>query len=152
MKLPHLALAAAVLGGLALVPAVAAPQDTPVVEETGPSLAEGMGKLNRGLRQLRGVLKDDAAMLGKVDAVAEMQALVLEGKSIVPPKVAQMDDGDAKAEEIAAYRKEMNAFLRGLLDVEEAFLAGDGKAAKSHLQSLEKLKRSAHERFQERGR
>ncbi|MEX1025288.1 MAG: cytochrome b562 [Planctomycetota bacterium] len=154
MKLSLLILGLFAPLAFALAPSVSSRQasDAELPEVQAPlKLDESMGELNRGLRQLRSVLKDAAAMRAKVNDVAALERLVLEAKEILPEKVAALEDEASKASEIAAYRTEMNTALRGLLDVEDAFLAGDGEAAKAALQQLEKHKRSAHDRFQQRG-
>lgn len=153
MKLSTVTLAALAVTALAILPSFTAPAPTAVQEGRERSeLAEAMQTVNRGLRQLRGVLKDDAKMMEKLPDVVALQSAVLASKEHLPAKVTALTDAKKKAEETAAYRKDMNTFLRGLLDVEEAFLAGDGDAAKKSLQALERLKRTSHDRFQERGR
>lgn len=150
MKPQTFILSALALSTLALIPTFALPTSVqkPGGQEERSELSQSMQDLNRGLRELRSALKGEDLMLAKIPDVVALQATALAAKEHLPVIITSLTDEKKKAIETAAYRTDMNAFLRGLLDVEDAFLIGDAAKGKAALQDLEKLKRVSHPRFQ----
>lgn len=152
----HTLLAAATCGLVlsAFALPVAAPwglaaQDDEHEDET--PLAQAMHKVEDALKDLRRSVRDPEKQAETLASLVVCQEASLFCKS-QPPAMLQSIPAEKQAEFLKAYRLEMIAFERALLDLEAAVLEGkDVEALKEMFTNLKRLEDPAHERFTEDG-
>ena len=126
-----------------------APQDEEHADET--PLAQAMHTVEDALKDLRRSVRDPEK---HTDALASL--VVCQEASIIcktlPPAMLKSVPADKQAEFLKAYRLEMIAFEKALLDLEAAVLEGkDVDTLKEMYTNLKRLEDPAHERFTEDG-
>jgi hypothetical protein len=104
-----------------------------------------MEKLDEAVDAVAEFLKkpDGDAPLG---SVATAQAALHEAKQHVPATTEQQPESE-RAAFVKAYRLQINKAMRGLLDLEDALLAADWKAAEKVLGELQKQQKAGHDKF-----
>lgn len=146
-RLPIL-LSLALLAGAALAsrPLVAAIPGDDESHDVDSALHEGMNQLNRSLRTLRKSLRDESRDAESLLVVAEAERGASRCKTETPPLTAQQPEAE-RAAYVAEFRRALIEVQRGLLDVEEALLAGDREGAQARLKAVKKLEGPGHDRF-----
>ena len=110
------------------------------------ALHEGMSQLNRSLRTLRKSLRDEGRNEESLLVVAEAERGASMCKTERPPLTDQQPEAE-RAAYVADYRRALIEVQRGLLDLEEALLAGDNEKAQELLKAVKKLEGPGHDRF-----
>ena len=147
-KLSLLALPCLALAGLALsVPS--APSAQPVQQREVTPLGKKMREVNGILRSIGKSLGDESKAEANAEAVLRLQTLAIEAKAETPRLVAAMQ-GDERDEMEIGYRIQMNAFLSGLIELENAILKGEEKAAQKALRALNEAKAEGHGEYKGR--
>jgi hypothetical protein len=82
-------------------------------------------------------------------SVAAAQAALHEAKQHVPNTTERQPEGE-RAAFVKDYRLQINKTMRGLLDLEDALLGEDWKAAEKVLGELQKQKKAGHDKFKGR--
>lgn len=100
---------------------------------------DAIGKLRRSLR-------DEAKNEESLTAVATIEAAVLKSKLLTPKMAAAVPEAEREAF-VRAYRKELCAMLRDLLELEDALLDRDYERAAPIFKQVRQLEEPAHERF-----
>ena len=83
--------------------------------------------------------------------IAAATAAVIEAKKHAP-RAASTQPEDKRADFIKSYQIEMNKVLRGILDLEDALLADDLKAAEKVMKTFSTMERAGHKVFKPRRR
>ncbi|MDZ4772483.1 MAG: cytochrome b562 [Planctomycetota bacterium] len=116
-------------------------------EEGG--LEGAMQALNGASKRMNKALeKPDLALVAKT--AVDMQKAVLAAKTEMPQKAGEISDAKEKAAFVLAFRKQMIAMQRSLLDLET--LALDGKAdeaKKLYGEAIAPLKKEGHAKFKD---
>jgi len=110
-------------------------------------LAKQMEVINGSMRTVGRGWEANGASPEMLSALADAEQAVLAAKALVPGMLAAMEDEAKKDEELMAFRIEMNALMRGMLDLEDALIAGDNGAVEKSLAALGDLKDAGHQRF-----
>lgn len=84
-------------------------------------------------------------------AITAATSAVIEAKKHAP-RAASMQPEDKRAEFIKSYQVEMNKVLRGILDLEDALLANDLKAAEKVMKTFSAMEKAGHKVFKPRRR
>ena len=100
---------------------------------------DAIGKLRRSLR-------DEAKNEESLASAATIEEAVLKAKLLTPKLTATLPEGEREAF-VRAYRKELCALLRDLLELEEALLDRDYEPTKELFKKLRETEDPAHERF-----
>lgn len=141
----------AVLAALLSLPLLTTPSFAQEGERPAPGqrqaspLKEEMEKLEEALEAVEAFLakpEGDAPLA----VVTEAQAEMLKSKARQPRLTERQPEGE-KAKFVSDYKVQMNKLLRGLLDLGDALLEKNWKAAKKVLDSLEELKKAGHDKF-----
>ena len=133
--------------GLFAVALDAGPQD----EEHEVSLLEDqMETIEGAIKVLRRSLRDPANRADSLELVAEIQAATVVCKSLVPPLVETLPEGE-RAAFVTEYRLMLVDFLGLQLELERALLAGDAEATKAAFKQVREMEDTGHERFTEDG-
>ena len=142
-----------VLGlGVGLGLAAAARPSEPAQGGGGKSqLAQYMGELNAAVRSIPKALEEEGGREKALAELARIQKVVVDAKAEVPATVASIEDGKKRAEEAVHFRVEMNALLRGFLDLEDAVLQQDDKAVQKALRKLGETEDEGHSEFKGKG-
>lgn len=112
-----------------------------------PTLAEVMGEMGDFHRSLRRKLKDAESAMEAVPSVRHMQRLAASSMMMSPSKLEDLAEQDRPAFHLA-FKRKMLRLISGLLDLEEAMMAGKIEEAKGINKTLGKIKSSGHKRFQ----
>jgi len=115
-----------------------AAQDAASAEEFMKGVNRNFRVISRFLRKPEG----DAPMA----AVMELQKMALQAK-IATPSLAETKPEDERAAFVAAYRKDMNKFLRQILDLEDAMAAQEWEKATEIAKALNEAKKAGHEAY-----
>lgn len=131
---------------LLTVPSFAQEGERPAAGQRQASpLKEEMEKLEEALEAVEAFLakpEGDAPLA----VVTEAQAEMLKAKARQPRLTERQPEAD-KPKFVNDYKVQMNKLVRGLLDLEDALLEKNWKAAKKVLDSLEELKKAGHDKF-----
>lgn len=93
-------------------------------------------------RALRGKKVEDA-----LKHVQRAQLATLKSKDLVPDRVAEKEDPQARAASLKEYRLMIVVTLEHWLKIERALLAGDMAAASEEAKKISAVKKSGHEKF-----
>ncbi len=107
-------------------------------------LMDEIGDLHRGLRRS---VKDADSAKEAVPDVRRMQRLAARSMMLVPAMAADLPASERPAFHLA-YKREMVRLISGLLDLEEAMMAGKVEEAKTIYKGLGKIKAAGHKQFQ----
>jgi len=83
--------------------------------------------------------------------ITEATVAMVEAKKHAPRATARLPE-DKQKEFVKNYQIEINKLLRSILDLEDAMLKGDHKAAEKILDDMNDLKKSGHKTFKPRRR
>ena len=111
------------------------------------TLAEVMAEMGDLHRSLRRNLKNANSATGAVPTVRRMQRLAASSMMMPPSKSADLPEQERPAFQLA-FKREMLGLISGLLDLEEAMMAGKIEEAKEINKTLGKIKSSGHKQFQ----
>lgn len=113
----------------------------------GFSVGAAMKALNRGYRQLREQVDNPARRDDNLRIIGEMQRATVAAKQQPVPEdlLSRAPDAEARERLSAAYRTDLIATLRVLLDLEEAVAAGKTEAATEKLSALIRLRDRSHD-------
>ena len=116
--------------------------------QDGPDLHDLMRGVKKSLRTLGDALKDPAADAQALDALAEMEVLLLASKGHDPSNLAEVPRGDRDGHR-AAYRADMARTLITTLELEIALLEGRRDAAAEMLRGpLLQQRNDGHDKYQ----
>lgn len=140
------ALGFALVLGLSLAPINSYAED----KEEGSPLHDKMEEMQDHYRALgRGLRRPSADDLpAYLSAVEQLQALTVETKTMTPPMVETLPEGE-RAAFLLAYKKKQLDTLRTLIEMEEALLNSDLEKAAELYDQLKKHKSEGHESFKE---
>jgi len=135
---------AAVLLVLPLVGAGAPPEHKP----ENPRLHRQMEKMKDALKATAGIVKDpDAPLDGALKYVSQLEAAVVEAKSIHPARVSKLQEPERDTE-FREYQRTQAKVLGELVNLELALLDGDREAAWKVISGpLHDLREQGHDRF-----
>jgi len=123
---------------------------TPVGSDDDTPLQESMGKLNSGLRTFRKAIKTaPETPAKKEEALSEllkMQASIQVAKVQVPEVAAAEDAGAGRAMTLA-YRKDLIALQRSLLDLEVLVLDEKYSKVDPAIRKLLEQKKAGHDKY-----
>ncbi|MCP3920426.1 MAG: hypothetical protein GY711_33275 [bacterium] len=102
-------------------------------------IEESMSKLRRTVRKP----EQDAQSL---ELLSKIQTAVIASKAQPPAMIARVPEGERSAF-LAAYRKEMIAFLEQVLAIEKALLEGDHDTARAAHKAASAMEDTGHETF-----
>jgi len=134
---------------LALLPALALPLNPATAEDAPdtPALWELMEQMGEHLRDAKQALNQPEGLPEAADLAQQMQALAIQCKTMTPPKLAAMPEGEERDALQLAYRQAMIALLHQLLDLESAALAGDKDKAFTLIDQLVESRFKGHLKF-----
>jgi hypothetical protein len=131
---------------------------TPVLSQDGgqqpkrqkPPVKVEMEKMEEALDVVGDFLKkpEGKAPMAEITAAA---ASLMEAKKHAP-RAAARQPKEKQAEFILAYQVEINKALRGVLDLEDAMLTKDYKAAEAAMTALKAMEKAGHKVFKPRRR
>lgn len=116
-------------------------------EADAPALWEVMEQMGELLRETKQALDQPESVASAADTASRMQGLALTAKTMTPPKIAAMPEGDARDAQQLAYRTAMIGLTRHLLDLEAAALAGDKEQALAVIDKLVEARFQGHLKF-----
>ena len=141
--MPRLARSALVL--LAGVLAAAAGADAraqPAVERPMPH----MQAMNRIFTLLREQAKDPSQNRASISLVTDLEWSTFSAKEATPLRATILPDGERRAM-LDGYRRQFLKLLRQELDLEEALLDNDNRAAAALITAIETTENEGHEKF-----
>ena len=148
MRKKTLLLAAATCGLVLTAFVRPAPQDD---DHDETPMAEAMHEVEDALKSLRRSVRDPEALEDSLASVIVAQRASIECKVLVPAMTEKLPEAE-RAAFVKAYRIEMIAFERALLDLEQALLEGkDVETLREMYKGLKEMEDPAHERFTEDG-
>lgn len=150
MKTRILGLSSLVLGSFLALPTVpvADPSASPsaAVSQDETALGKMMEEINRGFRKLRKDLDDAKKNDESIVLVRELQTIAAKARLEKPARLSEVAE-DARKQFVIDYQRTMIEFAHGLLDLEDALLAGENDRAKEVRDNLNKAKSDAHKAF-----
>jgi hypothetical protein len=150
MKTRILGLSSLVLGSFLAVPSVTVtnPSAPPsaAVSQDETALGKMMEEINRGFRKLRKDLDDAKKNDQSIVLVRELQTIAAKARLEKPARLSEVAE-DARKQFVIDYQRTMIEFAHGLLDLEDALLAGENDRAKEVRDNLNKAKSDAHKAF-----
>ena len=148
-KLTLLSLSCVALAASALsVPSTPSAQP-PVQERKVTPLGSKMREINGILRSIGKGIGDESKAAANLEAILRLQTLAVESKKETPTLIGRME-GDERAEMTVGYRMQMNQLLAGLIELENAVLKGEGKAAEKAMRKLNEAKAEGHGEYKGR--
>ena len=109
-------------------------------------LAKQMEVMQDAQKELRKSIKSAEGNPTSLEALTKFQQATVASKALVPAKAAALPEAE-KAKFVAAYRKDMNALLSHLIQIEVAILDGDQAKAEELFKGLKKIEDDGHEKF-----
>ncbi len=137
--LPSLLLAAAAAAALPARPEIP-PQDPP------EAIEDHMLAIGRNLRRLRREISDPAKKEAVLDRLVTMQLAATQARALVPHIVEEAPAAE-RAALLQEYRLMQIAFLRSMLDLEEAVVRGDQAAIEKKLAEVVAWQDKGHAKF-----
>ena len=131
--------------------AVLAGVAAPTFAQESAGLSESMGKISDMYKQLaRGLRKPDPAKLPEYQQWIADLIKESELATTFSPKMSySIDDKEKQAAFVADYKKDMEAFVATLKELQTHLLAGDLEKAQATVKMLKKHKAEGHQKFQE---
>jgi len=118
----------------------------PAHDEDETELSQHMHKIEKHVKSLRKLLRDETARDGALSELAQLEQEALHCKGLAPETAAALPEGE-RAAFLTAYRRTMVDFLTTQLTLEAALLDGDAEATKQAFEKLRAMEDSSHERF-----
>lgn len=138
----------ALLPGAEPTPAADQPAQTPPAEEQESPLATAMGDLKRALRPIKRATDTDTLPENAVELVAQARAAAVTCRAHAPAKVTAAT-GEAQAEALAEYHRQMDAVIATLDELAAAVTVKNVEQAATLLGTLKTQEQAGHERFQD---
>ncbi len=99
-------------------------------------------------RMTKAIEKPDLALVAKT--AVDMQKAVIAAKTEMPKKAGEISDAKEKAAFVLAFRKQMIAMERSLLDLETLALDGKGEEAKKlYGEAIAPQKKEGHAKYKD---
>ncbi|MEZ6318904.1 MAG: cytochrome b562 [Phycisphaerales bacterium] len=139
----------ALVAALAVLPLVGA-GEPPEHKPGNQQLHDTMEQMKDALKATGGILKDPEAPLDDaLKYVTQLEAAVVESKSMTPARVARLDQPERDIE-LREYQRTQAKVLGELVNLELALLDGDREAAAGVINGpLRELRQQGHERFKD---
>lgn len=115
-------------------------------------LGQHMKVINKSMKKLRAMLKDDKKAAAAVSVVLEAQEHALAAKALDPLKAEGLEDAQAKQSFVVSYRKSMHDFINQMFVLEVALMEGDMELARATHKALMKTKNPSHKRYKSNDR
>jgi hypothetical protein len=119
-------------------------------QRTPSKVKAEMEKLDEAIEAIEDFIKkpEGDAPMGKI---TEAAASLMEAKKHAP-RATERQPKEKQAEFLLAYQVEINKALRGVLDLEDAMLMKDYKAAAKAVEALKAIEKAGHKVFKPRRR
>ncbi len=114
----------------------------------GTPLGAEMKKVEKAVESVSDFLKKPEGDAPIADVVAAQEALHKAKQE--KPRLTQRQPEDKQAKFVDAYKVEINKAVRATLDLEDALVQKDWKAAEKAVKELEKLEKEGHKEFKGR--
>lgn len=113
------------------------------------SVEAAMKLMDRSLERLDTLVGDPAKQGEALVAIGEVERGCLAAKNQPAPRdvLERATDADDRTAFAAEYRRDLLQAMRGLLDAEEALLAGNTTHAREALARVSDIQKKGHERF-----
>ena len=144
-------LAALLLSPVAVVFALPASEASPQgADELEPTvLQEAMEALNQGQRGLRKLLREPGANRAKIlDTLIGMERAIVTAVGELPPRPEGMSDAEHALWHVD-YKRTLTSLLLQVLTMEQAALENADEALNEAYAEIGRIKKAAHEKFQE---
>ena len=137
---------------LAFAMPVAAVQAQADAEPQTPPIKAEMKKFDKALDAVIDFLEDGKK--GEEPPMAQVTAAqaALQASKQHPPRITEQQPKDKQREFVRDYRIAMNKMIRSMLDLEDALLNGDWKAAEKAVDDMVAQKKTGHRTFKGRRR
>jgi soluble cytochrome b562 len=135
--------------GVALVLPMGMMSSAPIAQAADDDeapLEDLMGTISSRHKRLKRSIPNAAMNETSLKYVLDMQAAAVEAKKHNPAKTKSIPESSQK-KFLISYRKEMNVMIGQLLDLENALLDGDQKAAQANYDKLLSQKKKSHDKF-----
>lgn len=125
-------------------------QDAEHADDEESELIKQMTIVNDATKKLRRSIRDEAKNSETLALLDLISTAAIASKAETPAMTATLPEADRDAF-VKAYRNEMISFVRLVLNIEEALLAGEQEKAQSLFKELRGSEDPGHERFVEGG-
>ena len=119
--------------------------DAPPAQRSSTTVKSQMKTFDKSLDVIIDFVKKPEGDAPMADVAAAQEAL--HNAKQIAPRLTDEQPADEQAEFVKAYKLQINKTIRGMLDVEDALLQKDWKAAAVALEELQKLKKPGHDKF-----
>lgn len=147
-----LALAAAVCAGAVTFsrPVVAQEKEESAsqVVDLDTELAKQMEVMDEAMKKLRRTLRKPDSNKESLEWIDKLEKASTKSKELIPAKLAKMPEAE-RAKVVEAYKKDMDAFLKGVAEMKAAVKAGSNDKAQTVYKTLKKHEDEGHEKYTE---
>ncbi len=118
-------------------------------DEDNSPLHQHMKAMGKALRVINNSLKSEDPAGSKaemLDAVQKMEAMAIEGKTMVPWSIEDLPEAERPAK-LAAFRSELAGAVEIMLELERAILADKWDVAREQFGKLREARKDGHEKY-----
>jgi hypothetical protein len=109
-------------------------------------LSKSMEQIDDGMKKLRRSLRSKDANAASLETIAKIETAALAAKSLTPERATTMPSEQQPAF-VGEYRKEMDALLISMCNMETAVLDGDNAKAQDIYKQMKQQEEDGHDQF-----
>ena len=129
-------------------PAAAQEEKEKKVADLDTELAKQMEVIDGGMKKLRRSLRKPESNKESLETIEKVHAAAVKSKDMTPAMAAKIPEAK-RAEWVAAYKKDMDAFIKSVGEMKAAVQAGQNDKAQDVYKTLKTQEDKGHEKYTE---